>query len=271
MVDIPAAICHNEENGKDVKNKMKPQSQMLLIALAILFAIALALTIAMLCVSALQKETETAPEPVYPPEWTQPFISNEPAETTLPVPVETETTEIVTVYDSGLRFVSNRDGTWTLTGIGSDSDPFVIIPDQSPLGDTVTAIATRALMGCEFITAIQIPETVEWIGELAFANCPNLLYIAVSKYNPCFKDVDGVLYTAEEDRLLLYPPMHTGNTFYLPATVSEIADMAFYQCAYLSTVRYEGTAEQWHMIQIGAKNYSLTAASVIFSVRNAAQ
>ena len=163
-----------------------------------------------------------------------------------------------------------KDGTKQVRVIRDNSDPFVIIPDQSPLGDTVTAIATRALMGCEFITAIQIPETVEWIGELAFANCPNLLYVAVSKYNPCFKDVDGVLYTAEEDRLLLYPPMHTGNTFYLPATVSEIADMAFYQCAYLSTVRYEGTAEQWHMIQIGAKNYSLTAASVIFSVRNGA-
>ena len=246
---------------------MKPHNQMFLIALAIIFAIALALTIAILCVAALPKETETTPEPVYPPEWTQPFISNEPAETTLPVPVETETTEVITIYDSGLSFVSNRDGTCTLTGIGSYADPFVIIPSQSPLGDRVTAIATRALMGCEFVTAIQIPETVEWIGELAFAGCPNLLYVAVNKYNPCFKDVDGVLYTAEEDRLLLYPPMHTGNTFYLPVSVSEIADMAFYQCAYLSTVRYEGTAEEWHMIRIGAKNYSLTAASVIFSVR----
>ena len=249
---------------------MKAHDQTFLITLAIVFAIALALTIAMLCVSALQKEAETAPEPIYPPEWTQPFISNEPAESTLPVPAKTETLEITTVYDSGLSFVSNRDGTCTLTGIGSYADPFVIIPSQSPLGDTVTAIATRALTGCEFATVIQIPETVEWIGELAFANCPNLLYVSVNKYNPYFKDVDGVLYTAEGDRLLLYPPMHTGNTLYLPATVSEIADMAFYQCAYLSTVRYEGSAEQWHMIRIGAKNYSLTAASVIFSARSGA-
>ena len=246
---------------------MKSQGQLLLITLSIIFAVALALTIAMLCVSALQKQNEAIPEPVYPPEWTQPFISNEPTQTTLPVPVEPETTEVTTVYDSGLSFVSNGDGTCTLTGIGSYSDPFVIIPPLSPLGDKVTAIATRALMGCDLATAIQIPETVEWIGELAFANCQNLLYVSVNKYNPYFKDVDGVLYTAEEDRLILYPPMHTGSTLFLPATVLEISDMAFYQCAYLSSIRYEGSAEEWHLIRIGAKNYSLTAASVIFSAR----
>ena len=243
---------------------MKPHNQLFLVTLAIIFAIALALTIAMLCVSALQKEPEATTEPVYPPEWTQPYISNEPVQSTLPAPAETETPEATTVYDSGLTFLSNRDGTCILTGIGSYADPFVIIPSQSPRGDTVTTIAPQALMGCEFATAIQIPETVEWIGDLAFANCPNLLYIAVNKYNPYYKDVDGVLYTAEGDTLLLYPPMHTGNTLYLSSGVSEIADMAFYQCAYLSTVRYEGSAEQWHQIQIGSKNYSLTAASVVF-------
>ena len=246
---------------------MKTHNQLFLITLAIIFAISLALTIAMLCVSALQKNTETPTEPVYPPEWTQPFISNEPIQTLLPSPAESETTEITTVYDSGLIFVSNRDGTCTLAGIGTYADPFIIIPSQSPLGDTVTAIASRALMGCEFATAIQIPETVEQIGEQAFSGCSNLLYVAVNKYNPYYKDVDGVLYTAAGDRLILYPPMHTGNTVYLPSSVTEIADTAFYQCAYLSTVRYEGTAEEWHLIKIGAKNYSLTAASVIFSAR----
>ena len=246
---------------------MKPQHQIVLVALAIVFAIALALTVAMLCVSAMQRQTAPSDEPVYPPEWTQPFISNEPSQTSLPTPSETDVPETTQAYDSGLEFLSNRNGTCTLTGIGSCADHFVIIPRLSPQGDLVTAIASKALMGCEFVTAVQIPDTVVLIGDLAFADCPNLIYISVNKYNLYYKDIDGVLYTAEEDQLLLYPPMHTGSSVYLPSTVSQIADMAFYQCAYLSSIRYEGTAEQWHLIRIGAKNYSLTAASVIFSVR----
>ncbi len=245
---------------------MKIQSQTVLVTLAIIFAMALALTIAMLCVSAMQKETDVPEEPVYPPEWTQPFISNDTPVSALPAP-ETETTEITTEPWCGLSFESNRNGTCTITGIGSCIDNFIIIPARSPNGEAVTCIASGAFMGCELATAIQIPETVTSIGNLAFANCPNLIYISVNKYNPCYKDVDGVLYSADEDLLLLYPPMHTGNSLYLPASLTEIADMAFYQCAYLSSIRYEGTAEQWHLIEIGSKNYSLTAAAIIFSAR----
>lgn len=248
---------------------MKTQHQVVLVALAILFTIALAITIAMLCVSALQKNSENTEEPVYPPEWTQPFISNEPLTSALPESTDTELSQ--TTYPvCDLAFVSNRNGTCTLTGIGTSLDSFIVIPQQSPQGDMVTAIAPKAFMGCDQITAVQIPETVIMIGNLAFANCPNLIYISVDKYNPYYKDVDGVLYNAEGTQLLLYPPMHVGNSVYLPVSVTEIADMAFYQCAYLSAIRYEGTAEQWHLIDVGVKNYSLTASAIVFSVRTGA-
>ena len=246
---------------------MKAQHQIILVALAILFTVALAFTIAMLCVSAFQRETETPTEPIYPPEWTQPFISNEPITTLLPSPEETKAPSTTEIPDLGFSFLSNRNGTCTLTGLGTYSDQLILIPSQAPNGDLVTAIAPRALMGCELATAIQIPETVVLIGDLAFANCPNLVYVSVSKYNPYYKDIDGVLYTLEEDVLLLYPPTHTGSSVYLSTAVNQIADMAFYQCAYLSSVRFEGTAEEWHLIEIGSKNYSLTAASVVFSAR----
>ncbi len=246
---------------------MKMQNQILLIAMAVVFAIALALTIAIICISSIQGQANEPDEPVYPPEWTQPFISNDPLATTLPAPSENELPATTTDPGNGLAFESNRNGTCTLVGIGACVDQFIIIPKYSPSGDLVTTIASRALMGCENATAIQIPESVTSIGALAFADCSNLVYISVSKYNPGYCDVDGVLYTADGERLLHYPAMHTGSSVYLPSTVTEIADMAFYQCAYLSSIRYEGTAEQWHLIDIGSKNYSLTAASIIFSSR----
>jgi hypothetical protein len=127
---------------------MKAQHQITLVALAILFTVALAFTIAMLCVSAFQKETEAPTEPVYPPEWTQPFISNEPTAPLLPAPAETEAPVTTQIPDPGFSFVSNRNGTCTLTGIGDYADRFIVIPQQSPNGDLVTAIAPKALMGC---------------------------------------------------------------------------------------------------------------------------
>ena len=243
---------------------MKTQNQILLIAMAVVFAIALALTIAIICISTIQDQTE---EPVYPPEWSQPFISNDPILSMLPAPTEEETALTTGDPGNGLAFESNRNGTCTLVGIGSCIEQFIIIPKYSPSGELVTAIASRALMGCESATAIQIPESVTSIGALAFADCKNLVYISVSKYNPIYCDMDGVLFTADGDRLLHYPAMHTGSSLYLSREVIEIADMAFYQCAYLSSIRYEGSAEEWHLIDIGSKNYSLTAASIIFSAR----
>ena len=142
-----------------------------------------------------------------------------------------------------------------------------MIPERSPSGDTVTEIADRAVMGCETVTAIQIPATVKKIGELAFASCPNLIYISVDEGNTAYRDDDGVLYTADGRALLLYPPMRAGSTVYIPYSVTEISEMAFYQCAYLSSVRYAGTPADWECIRIGSQNYSLTAASMRWAIK----
>ena len=137
-----------------------------------------------------------------------------------------------------------------------------------PKGDFV-AVGARAFAGKHnpYVESVVIPDGVSGIKAQAFADCKNLVYISVSKYNPIYCDVDGVLFTADGERLLHYPAMHTGSSLYLSREVIEIADMAFYQCAYLSSIRYEGSAEEWHLIDIGSKNYSLTAASIIFFAR----
>jgi len=41
------------------------------------------------------------------------------------------------------------------------------------------------------------------------------------------------------------------ETLTIPVGVSEIADSAFYDCVNLTTIIYEGTAEQWQNVQIG--------------------
>ena len=59
--------------------------------------------------------------------------------------------------------------------------------------------------------------------------------------------------------------MRAGSTLNIPSSVSVISEMAFYNCVYLRSISYGGTAEQWEQIRIGSKNYSLTAASKSFA------
>ena len=239
-------------------------TQTLLMILAIVFAVALALTIAMISLFYTKVESEDIRDREEHTTWTLPE-----ATATIPIllettPEETTAVEEVTMPSNTLSFASAGDGTCTLVGIGSCTDSCVVIPTYSPAGDRVTTIAARALYGQKRINAIQIPPTVEYIGALAFANCPNLVYISVSDQNEDYCDIDGILYTSDGRELLLYPPMRAGASVTVSLVTTEIAEMAFYNCAYLTHVYYTGSPEAWERITVGAKNYSLIAASKTF-------
>ena len=239
-------------------------TQTLLIILAIIFAVALALTIAMISLSYMRVESEDTRVPEGSTTWQMPPVTTPPIlleSTTLP---EVTTPPEETAPSNTLSFASTGDGTCTLIGIGSCTDSCVVIPTYSPAGDVVTAVAARALYGLKQINAIQIPATVEHIGALAFAACPNLVYISVSDGNEEYCDIDGILYTSDGRELLLYPPMRAGASVTISLVTTEIAEMAFYNCAYLTHVYYTGSPEMWERITIGAKNYSLTAAAKTF-------
>lgn len=236
-------------------------TQTLLIILAIVFAAALALTIALISLTYTRAESEEAR-----PQAEQTIPTKE---STTPLLPETTTPEETTLPEenpagNSLAFASAGDGTCTLVGIGNCTDSCVVIPMYSPAGDLVTAVSSRALYGCKQINAIQIPASVENIGALAFAACQNLVYISVSDSNEEYCDIDGILYTSDGRELLLYPPMRAGASVTISLVTTEIAEMAFYNCAYLSHVYYTGSPEMWERISIGAKNYSLTAAAKTF-------
>jgi len=236
---------------------MKSQSQFLMVALAISFTMVLALIVALICLHAVDEEYPPEDESggldsIFPLATTDTESASEPSQTEPPTPPE------------GLWFLSNGDGTCRLAGIGSCSDACVVIPEYAPSGECVVEIDERAFYGCASVTAIQIPASVHSIGDLAFADCPNLIYISVNPQNRSYRDDDGILYTADLRRLILYPPMRAGSTVTLRGITTEIAEMAFYRCAYLSHVAYLGSPEDWEAIKIGSKNYSLTASSKTF-------
>ena len=166
--------------------------------------------------------------------------------------------------ERSLEFVSHGNGTCSVAGIGSVVDAYIVIPLKSPDGDVVTSISEKAFYGNATIRAIEIPSTVSYIGDMAFSDCSQLVYISVDKDNRSFTDVGGILFSADMTCLVAYPSANGASAISLPAGIVKIAPMAFYNCAYLKTINYEGSAEQWSKINIGQMNYGLYSASIIF-------
>ncbi len=244
---------------------MKPQMRILPIAVAVAMVIALIMTAALMGMSYFseaqgQQSTDTREE--ITAAHTESITRPRPSDTTAVPP--TEETSVTDEPESGLLYRSYGDGTCILVGVGNCRDACVVIPEFSPDGDRVVEIAPHAFYGCNTVTAIQIPRSVRLIGSLAFAACNNLVFLSVNESNPYYLDRDGVLFTADETELLLYPPRRAGNYILLSDATVKIHDMAFYNCLYLQSVHYTGSAEQWERISIGTKNYSLTAAAKTF-------
>ena len=78
-----------------------------------------------------------------------------------------------------LQFISNGNGTCFVASIGTYKDTAVIIPETSPMGESVTSIGDYAFSGCTTLTSITIPEGVTSIGMSAFAGCIALTSITV--------------------------------------------------------------------------------------------
>lgn len=235
------------------------RARFFLISLISLTALVLVLSVTLLVV-ALSKTSAPTPEP----EAKETFLpaADEPAPEDEPTPIDTQEPEPEPV--AGLLFTKNGDGTCRLSGLGSCTDACVVIPETSPEGDLVTEIGADAFRGAIGVAAVQIPSTVQYIGERAFADCGSLLYISVSPQNRFYCDAGGVLYSKDQSVLLQYPTLAAAGSLKIPITVKTIREMAFYNCPYLTKIYYPGGPDEWESIAVGAKNYALLSASKQF-------
>ena len=88
--------------------------------------------------------------------------------------------ETTRTESAGLEFVSNGDGTCSVSGIGDCIDADVVIPLRSSAGESVTGIKERAFKDCNTVTSVFIPESVKTVGRFAFYNCTALTSAVIS-------------------------------------------------------------------------------------------
>jgi len=148
----------------------------------------------------------------------------------------------------GLRYSTNNDGK-SVTVIRQDTSiKKAVIPDKVEYnGQTykVTSIGAQAFTECMRLTSITIHSSVTSIGRIAFDACESLSKFTVAKKNPCFADIEGVLFNKNKDTLLSYPNLKT-ERYVIPSGVVAIYEDAFSSCNALrsltipESVRYIG-------------------------------
>ena len=106
----------------------------------------------------------------------------------------------------------------------------IVIPNS------VTTINSYAFYDCSSLTSITIPNSVTSIGAVVFFGCSKLTGINVESDNTKYTSEDGVLFNKDKTRIVCYPTGKAGTTYTIPNSVTNIDELAFYDCDDLTSV-----------------------------------
>lgn len=106
---------------------------------------------------------------------------------------------------------------------------------EEAIPEGLTSIPDSAYYKNTELVSLAIPASVETLGDHIVDHCFQLVNIDVDAENPHFKSIDGVLYSKDDQTLILCPPGKVGE-FTIPAHVKHIAPYAFRTCKKLTSV-----------------------------------
>ena len=166
---------------------------------------------------------------------------------------------------SSLRFEKLFDeSSYALLGVTKDDysslDGMRLVVPNEYNGLPVTRIAREAFLDCSFLKSVSISDNVTFIGENAFSSCPILEEIVISKgviaigdnfVSSCrvlksiqvdekserFCSLDGVLFSKDKNKLLVYPAGKKDSSFVIPQFVKTIKAGAFSGAESLTSLR----------------------------------
>ena len=152
----------------------------------------------------------------------------------------------VRIYSVGLKYTSNGNGTCYVSGIGTCTDTYIVIPSVSPNGEKVIRIGTAAFYDCSSFTSVTIPNSVTSIGEGAFEGCTSLTSVtvpdSVTSIGSCaFRDCTNLTSIIIPDSVTsidryVFESCSKLTSVIIPDSVTSIGSGTFFDCASLSSI-----------------------------------
>ena len=111
------------------------------------------------------------------------------------------------------------------------------------LPDSLTTIEKNAFYNCEKLKSVTIPPNVSSIGLAAFVEGlseSSLTEIKVDPENPYFSEKDGVVFSKDGTKLIMFPSGRSGD-YQIPDGTVSVGDYAFYYCVNVSSITVPGS------------------------------
>ena len=111
------------------------------------------------------------------------------------------------------------------------------------LPDSLTTIEKNAFYNCEKLKSVTIPQNVSSIGLAAFVEGlseSSLTEIKVDPENPYFAEKDGVVFSKDGTKLIVFPSGRSGD-YQIPDGTVSVGDYAFYYCVNVSSITVPGS------------------------------
>lgn len=104
------------------------------------------------------------------------------------------------------------------------------------LSNNISTIGEWAFGHCRNLASISVPASVMEIGKKAFLGCNSLTAINVSPDNRKYRSIDGVLYSADDSTLIVYPAGKIDKQYSILDGTLTITESGFYGCSNLVVV-----------------------------------
>ncbi|MBQ7646339.1 MAG: leucine-rich repeat domain-containing protein, partial [Clostridia bacterium] len=104
------------------------------------------------------------------------------------------------------------------------------------LSDSVTKIDINCFTGCTSLTDLNLTKSVTDIGISAFSKCTSLSAITCAKENGSFVSDDGVIYSKDRSKIILYPAGKQDEKYTVSENAVSVSDRAFEGNIYLQTI-----------------------------------
>ena len=130
------------------------------------------------------------------------------------------------ITDGIFKFISNGDGTCSVSAGVDFNEVDLVIPEVSPAGDVVVEIPYSGFYNKNSIKTVKIPSSLKLIGETAFWDCKNLTNVEIA---------DGV----EIIDSYAFSGCTELSKITVPDTVREVSRSSFENCEKLQYAKYE--------------------------------